>query len=329
MSDPSPTEKLVFLRKVKNELPAEMQAEVTTVCNMFVYLNDLYDQAHRFHKQMIAFAQMDVNEGPPIESIPNEILLKVFSYLEGRTLMVYVPQVCKLWRRQCPQIRNVFLDLSWWHEMIPLEVLHDMLTGWPLPAPEVDGGGSAAAEELVQQEEEGRWVSGLCELFPHTTSIAMSQEGADAHVMTLAGKWRDLKYANFSGCFLTDATVLALADMCGGLTRAGFGHCGDLTDVAVRGLAKKCSGLTHVNFNFCVRLTDAAVLELADKCELTYADFGNCIDLTDAAVRGLADKCIGLTYANFERPFCDADSNLTDATKAAVKAQLPNCTWLL
>ena len=49
-----------------------------------------------------------------IEGIPDEILLKVLSLLFGKTLMVYAPQVCKRWRKLCPEIKNVHLDYFTW-----------------------------------------------------------------------------------------------------------------------------------------------------------------------------------------------------------------------
>ena len=48
------------------------------------------------------------------EQIPPEVLLKVLSLLDGKTLMVSVPQVCHRWRAACAAIRNVHLDFSWW-----------------------------------------------------------------------------------------------------------------------------------------------------------------------------------------------------------------------
>ena len=45
-----------------------------------------------------------------IEGIPDEILLIVLSQLAGKTLMISVAQVCKRWRKLCPEINNVHLD---------------------------------------------------------------------------------------------------------------------------------------------------------------------------------------------------------------------------
>lgn len=49
---------------------------------------------------------------PPIEWLQDEVLCIVFSNLDSKTLMVSVPQVCKLWRALCQDIQDVHLDFS-------------------------------------------------------------------------------------------------------------------------------------------------------------------------------------------------------------------------
>ena len=216
-------------------------------------------------------------EGPPISWVQDEVLCIILSQLDAMTLMIVVPQVCKFWRSMCQEFSDVHLDFRWWwRKKVPLEVL----TGWRvLPALLTTGvvGGDSCESGCggggAQQKE--CWVSGICALFPHTTSITMceQQEIKDAHLLTLAAK-------------------------CRGLTHVRFNNCLYLTDAAVVGLADKCRGLTHAEFWGCDNLTDAAVLELADKCRgLTHVDFIGCWKLTGAAVRVLADKCLGLIYA--------------------------------
>ena len=257
-------------------------------------------------------------EGPgttttTIAEMPDEILLKVLSLLFGMTLMRSAPQVCKRWRKLCPSIKNVHLDFSWWGEKdewgrfngkkVPLEVL----AGWlqkMQTASIVDGGGGGGGAASAGGAG-GGWTSGMCEVFPCTTSVTMGygQGAKDAHVIMLANTCPGLTYANFSMCgSLTTAALLSLADRCPGMNH---------------------SNSKHANFTGCYNLTDAAVLALADKCRgLEHANFGACENLTDAALLALADKCRGLKHADFL--LC---RQLTPATKAAVREQLPNCTF--
>lgn len=50
----------------------------------------------------------------PITMLPDEVVLIIFSNLDAKTLMVSIPQVCKLWRTLCQGIQDVRLDFSWW-----------------------------------------------------------------------------------------------------------------------------------------------------------------------------------------------------------------------
>ena len=189
--------------------------------------------AHDFREEV----EQDI---PSIGWLPNEMLLIIISQLDGKTLMVSIPQVCKLWRSVCQDVENVHLDFSWWREKdkgnhVPVEVL----SGWRLIT--------------VGANRKG-WKTGLCELFPRTTSITMQVGLIDEDPM--------------------DAHLLALANKCHGMQIAHvyFRYCKKLTDAAVIALADKGPGITHVNFWGSRNLTDAAVIALADGT--THSTFG-------------------------------------------------------
>ena len=200
----------------------------------------------------------------------DEVLCIIFLLLDAKTFMITVPQVCKLWRNVCrANLCDVHLDFSCWGEtedngfngtMVPFEVL----AGWPL---QLQTPLMAGAEQPGAAGEE-QWASGMCEVFPRTTSVTMGggQEVEDAHVMALADKCTGLTHANFAGCEnLTDAAVLALANKCHGLTHAIFYGCENLTDAALIGLADKCRGLTHANFSYCSNLTNATKTAITEQ----------------------------------------------------------------
>ena len=167
--------------------------------------------------------------------IPPEVVLKVLSQLDGKTLMVSVPQVCKRWRTLCQDIRNVHLDFRWWGGNVPAQVL----AGWRQGRSTVGGGhgGGRSGGSSSSSTGEGGLKTGLCALFPRTTSV------------TTNGGVNEV----------TDAHLMALADKCAGITLAAFGYCGNLTDAAVIALANACPGIAHADFSFCENLTDAAM----------------------------------------------------------------------
>ena len=243
-------------------------------------------------KENVKVKEEEEASPPSFDRIPPEVVLKVLSQLDGRTLMVVVPQVCKRWRALCQDIRNVHLDFRWWPGNVPAEVL----AGWG-QAPFTVGGSHASSGGGSSSSSAGGegLKTGLCELFPRTTSVTMKggHDVIDAHLMALADKCPGIMVARFGSCEnLTDAAVIALVDKCRGIMRAGFDGCINLTDAAVIALADKCPGITHADFGYCGNLTDAAVIALADKCPgITHAYFNDCINLSDTAVIGLADKC--------------------------------------
>eukprot|EP00729_Bicosta_minor_P021480 gene21480-biopygen15386 len=107
----------------------------------------------------------------PLTGSPRRWCSKVLSQLDGKTLMVVVPQVCKRWRALCQDIRNVHLDFRWWRGNVPVEVLAGwMQAPFPVGGSHASGGGggnnSSAGEEGLK--------IGLCELFPRTTSVISS-----------------------------------------------------------------------------------------------------------------------------------------------------------
>jgi len=56
--------------------------------------------------------EVEEEDAPPIAWLQDEILCIVVSQLDAKTLMVSIPQVCKLWRALCQDIQDVHLDFS-------------------------------------------------------------------------------------------------------------------------------------------------------------------------------------------------------------------------
>ena len=260
---------------------------------------------------------------PTIEWLQDEVLCIVFSNLDARTLMVSIPHVCKLWRALCQDIPGVHLDFGWLGEGVPVEVL----VGSQLRP--LAGGDGSKQTNSSRGADAGGWKSGLCELFPYTTSVTIGptfgdcNHLTDAAMLALADKCRGITHADFSRCYdLMDAAVIVLADKCRGITRVYFGDCGKLTDAALLALADKCPGITHADFSLCLNLTDVAVIALAGKCpSITYVNFSWCRNLTDAALLALAEKCPGITYADF-----GGCMNLTDVAVIALAGKCPGIT---
>ena len=96
-----------------------------------------------------------------IERLPNEVLHDILSQLDGKTLMVCIPQVCRRWRALCQDIQGVHLEFSWWKGgdgTVPVEVL----AGWR-QMPFVAGSGTVAAlMALLTRRAVGRLACAGC-----------------------------------------------------------------------------------------------------------------------------------------------------------------------
>ena len=259
-----------------------------------------------------------------MDTLPDEILLHVFSFVCSQALLTVVPGVCRRWRRLCGDTPGLHLVLNGRH--------------FRLGQHANDAVGSRMMSELVQ-----RWrhaiavsfvgptdtlVTALASSCPKLTRFAsgfsyMSSSLGDIGVVSLVVHCPRLATVDFSGCpNLTDvgmvalaekckqlvsitaqhsqiqsASVVALAKHCPLLTSIDFSACKQLTNV---GALASCTQLTNVNFSSCEGVTDADVINLAKLCaKLTSIDFAGCSELTDNAVVALAEHCLLLFSVNF------------------------------
>lgn len=142
----------------------------------------------------------------------------------------------------------------------------------------------------------------------------------DTSVRTLIDNCPNLRWINLNGCFITDASIGAIADKYPDLSNIYLKNCALITNAAVIALADKCPYLTQINLKGCTLITNAAVIALADKCpKLTYTVLTGC-PITDAAVMALAHKCPNLTHINL--------ANCELITDAALIMLADNCTNL-
>ena len=299
--------------------------------------------------------KVDPDKPAPIEWLQDGVLCIIFATLDAKTLLVSIPQVCKLWRALCQDVENVHLDFRWWGgedeygNLVARGVPVEVLAGWGQTPFMLSSGGDGGGSSSGCVEAAGSWKTGLCELFQRTISVTMDgQHVEDTHLLVLVEMCPGITHVNFSDSTnLTDAAVLALANKCPGITKADFSWCEQLTDAAVIALADKCparfggcckltdaalfamiNGCPQINYNSFPwgvdtdLVSDAAVVALADKCPgITNTNFRCCGKLKDAAVIALAEKCHGITHVDFA-----GCKNLTDAAVVALADDCPGIT---
>ena len=264
----------------------------------------------------------------PAERTPDELLEVIFLFLDPKSLMIAVPQVCKHWRRVCHGLKGVNLDFDWWVEGTgngtAKAPLCDRCTRYSLPV----GGKVEVATKLCKDCLEDKLLCDTCcadshEMMPYHTPSPIEERPTSAPADAFAGCCgyspvnvpagggsagtpMSCRTLVRSSSRIEDSHLFQLALYCPDLTRLDFGDCEGLTDFAVCFLAARCTFLTHVDFSFervhvdMEMLTDRALVVLATCCpKLVHVDFGFFDNLTDAAVIVLAQNCPDLVYVRF------------------------------
>ena len=169
-------------------------------------------------------------------------------------------------------------------------------------------------EEAKKQVREGK-----IDLLPYRDNIT------DASVMALADHcpgltWISVRKSNH----ITDASVIALANRCHGLTTIILSYCENITDASVMALAERCPGLTRIGLYGCTRITDASVMALADTCPgLTLIGLTECTNITDVSVTALAENCPRLNVIGL-----NGCTLLTDASVTTLAEHCPGLTLI-
>lgn len=56
--------------------------------------------------------EQEEEEEATIELLQDEVLCTIFSHLDTKTLMLSIPQVCRVWRAVCQDMVDMHLDLG-------------------------------------------------------------------------------------------------------------------------------------------------------------------------------------------------------------------------
>ena len=98
------------------------------------------------------------------------------------------------------------------------------------------------------------------------------------------------------GSDITNASVIALAKHCPGLTQINLTGCIHITDTSVIALAEDCPELTWISLDGCIHITGTSLIALAEDCPgLVWISLDGCTHITDTSVMSLAENCPGLT----------------------------------
>eukprot|EP00035_Acanthoeca_spectabilis_P000970 m.76593 g.76593 ORF g.76593 m.76593 type:complete len:711 (+) comp10542_c0_seq1:64-2196(+) len=270
----------------------------------------------------VSIESPEIDDLEGIQFIPDELLLKVFKYVDSETLLTVVPKVCRSWRAVVTDV-PIDLNLSFLSRTAALRRDAGTPNGHRLLCNLID-----RFRKVVAVNLDGHWglgngtLAAIAERCPHlVTSAFHNCEGlVDGAVATLSRSCPQLVSVDFSFCaMLTDQAVLELSAHCPKLKSATFAICPQLSDVGLSGLAAQCADLEILNCSYCTLLTDSTLVALSTTCRrLKRVKFDKCNLITDDGVVALALRCPGLVDVNFAN--C---RELTDVSLSTLAVSCP------
>ncbi|XP_003387849.2 PREDICTED: F-box/LRR-repeat protein 2-like [Amphimedon queenslandica] len=265
---------------------------------------------------------------PLIESLPLDILLKVFSFLDVISLC-RCAQVSKKWH-------ELALDGSNWQHVdffdfqvdIEEQVV-DRLSrrcGGFLRSLSLKGCEGVEDSAIKTFSTHCPYIETLilhkCYRVSDTAVQSLSQHCnklvrldlsscrgiSDKSCTYLAAGCKDLAYIDLSYCAITYKGVISLVEGCGQLSGLSLQYCGELTDEALKHVGSHCPKLKRLNIQACRRVSDIGIEAICEGCQLLERINMSHIDqLTDQSLRKLS-LCSQLK--DVEAAGC---SNFTDA----------------
>ena len=176
---------------------------------------------------------------PPIEWLPNELLICIFSKLAAPDDLYKCVRVNRLWARCC-------VDLLWHRPLF---------TSW---------------ERLMQvaaalQSPRPYWH--YADLIRRLNLSNLTTEISDGTLQPFAACKR-IERLTLTGCSnLSDSGITALVDGNRSLLALDITGIGSITDMTVQTLARSCPRLQGLNVTMCQNITDESLVPLARSCK--------------------------------------------------------------
>ena len=270
-----------------------------------------------------------------IDTLPLELLLHVFEYLDTRTLSVVVAGVCKTWRAVCGDTPRVCADLWFLARSVqiapppprqlrsssPLLGLASALSRFKLVESVLvpyDGDGIACA--IANSCPRLSVVDFTDQIFePGCVNPWLTDIG----LVALAEHCLQLTSVNVREGWFTDAALMTLTLHCPRLTSLVVGgDRGGISYTGVRAISERFgSQLTTIHFSACYNLGDDEIIAVAEHCpHLSTVGFEESA-ITGTGLALLAQHCPRLTSVNLS--ICE---ELTDVDVAALVWQRPLLT---
>ncbi|KID75755.1 SCF E3 ubiquitin ligase complex F-box protein grrA [Metarhizium brunneum] len=285
------------------------------------------------------FQDMQVEDScwPPINRLPNEILISIFAKLGATSDLYHCMLVSKRWARNavdllwhrpaCTNWRNhssicqtlglerPFFSYRDFIKRLNLAALADKVNdGSVLPL-----AACTRVERLTLTNCRGLTDSGLIALVENSPSLLALDISNDKNITeqsinTIAQYCKRLQGLNISGCDgISNESMINLAQSCKYIKRLKLNECVQLRDNAILAFAELCPNILEIDLHQCMHIGNAPVTSLLFRgtC-LRELRLASCELIDDSAFLNLPDKRVR-TYEHLRILDLTSCTRLTDA----------------
>ncbi|KAM0558344.1 hypothetical protein ACHAPJ_005038 [Fusarium lateritium] len=212
------------------------------------------------------FQDMQVEDScqPPVNRLPNEILISVFSKLSATSDLFHSMLVCKRWAR------NAVDQL--WHR--------PACTNWK--------NHSSICQTLQFDHPFFRYRDFIKRL----NLAALADKVNDGSVMPLSVCTR-VERLTLTNCRnLTDSGLIALVENSNSLLALDISNDKNITEQSINAIAQHCSRLQGLNISGCENISNESMISLANSCRyIKRLKLNECSQLQDDAIHAFAENC--------------------------------------
>ncbi|GAB0136451.1 hypothetical protein EsDP_00004751 [Epichloe bromicola] len=279
--------------------------------------------------------QVEDNCGPPINRLPNEILISIFAKLGATPDLYHSMLVSKRWARNavdllwhrpaCTNWRNhssicqtlgrehPFFRYRDFIKRLNLAALADKVNdGSVLPL-----ASCTRVERLTLTNCKGLTDSGLIALVGNSPSllaldISNDKNITEQSIIAIAGNCKRLQGLNISGCDnISNDSMIRLAQNCKHIKRLKLNECVQLRDDAILAFAEHCPNILEIDLHQCLQIGNGPVTSLLSRGNcLRELRLASCELIDDGAFLSLPEK---RTYEHLRILDLTSCTRLTDA----------------
>ncbi|KAL7931313.1 RNI-like protein [Trichoderma chlorosporum] len=299
------------------------------------------------------FQDMQVDDScwPPVNRLPNEILIGVFSKLSSTSDLYHCMLVSKRWARNavdllwhrpaCSNWKNhhsicqtLGLERPYFHyrdfiKRLNLAALADKVNDGSVMPLAV----CSRVERLTLTNCRGLSDSGLIALVENSSSLLALDISNDKHITersinAIATHCKRLQGLNISGCEnISNESMLTLAQNCRYIKRLKLNECVQLRDNAVLAFAEHCPNILEIDLHQCVQIGNGPITSLLSKGNsLRELRLANCELIDDDAFLSLPPTQV---YEHLRILDLTSCSRLTDAAVGKIIDAAPRLRNLL